>query len=117
MPRRYLHQYCNRHGRKGILIRITSESVDSTAPQGILDRYGQVLPKFVFSETEAIYAGKTIDMLLKIKEIASDLSSKGLQHVILLPSIRTGLEPSLEAVEGVSLRSVSNYCCVGKNPK
>jgi hypothetical protein len=53
-------------------------------------------------------------MLLKIKEIASDLSSKGLQHVILLPSIKTGLEPSLEAVEGVSLRSVSNNCCGGK---
>jgi len=40
-----------------------------------------------------VYAGKTIDKLLEIKEIAGGLSSKGLQHLILLPSIKTGLGP------------------------
>jgi acetoacetyl-CoA synthetase len=73
------------------------------------------MPKFIFSETEAVYAGKTIDMLPKIKEIASDLSSKGLQHVILLPSIKTGLEPSSEVTDGVSLRWVFSNCCVGQS--
>jgi hypothetical protein len=82
--------------------------VCSIAPQGILDRYRQVQPKFIFSETEAVYSGRTIDLLPKVTEVAQDLSSKGLRHVILLPSVKTGLEASLEIVESVSLRSVSN---------
>jgi len=75
-------------------------------PQGILDRYGQVLPTFIFSETEVVYSGKPIDVLPKVKEIANDLSSKGLRHVVLLPSIKTGLEATQEIVESVLLGSV-----------
>ena len=75
-------------------------------PQGILDRYGQVLPTFIFSETEVVYSGKPIDVLPKVKEIANDLSSKGLRHVVLLPSIKTGLEATQGIVESVLLGSV-----------
>ncbi|KAI0284512.1 acetoacetate-CoA ligase [Russula brevipes] len=60
--------------------------------QGTLDRYRQVLPKFIFSETEAVYAGMTFDLLPKVKKVAQDLSSKGLEHIILLPGIKTGRE-------------------------
>ncbi|KAH9987007.1 acetoacetate-CoA ligase [Russula compacta] len=70
---------------------------------GILDRYQQVQPKFIFSETEAAYAGKSFNLIPKIREVAQDLSSKGLKHVILLPSVKTGLEPSREVVTSVPL--------------
>ena len=83
-----------------------SNTIGSIVAQGILDRYGQVLPKFIFSETEVVYSGKTINVLPKVKEIANDLSSKGLQYVVLLPSIKTGLEVSQEVVESVLLGSV-----------
>lgn len=58
--------------------------------QGILDRYKQIRPKFVFSETEVVYAGKTVDILPKITQVAKELLSVGLQQVILLPSTKTG---------------------------
>ncbi|CAL1706757.1 unnamed protein product [Somion occarium] len=70
----------------------------STAPdmgvQGILDRYKQIQPKFVFAETEIVYAGKTIDVIPKVTQVAKELLSVGLQNIILLPSTKTGKEPS-----------------------
>ena len=75
--------------------------------KGILDQYRQVLPKFIFSETEAIYAGKTFNLIAKVSEVVQDLSSKGLGHVILLPSIKSGQEVSQEVVNTIPLRSVS----------
>lgn len=64
-----------------------------TVIQGILDRYRQIQPKFVFAETEVVYAGKTIDLIPKITEVVRDLQSHGLQGVILLPSAKTGKQP------------------------
>ena len=58
------------------------------------------------SETEVVYLGKSIDVLPKVKEIANDLSSKGLQHVVLLPRIKTGLEATQGIVESFFLGSV-----------
>lgn len=69
--------------------------------KGILDRYRQVLPKIIFSETEAIYAGKTFDLIPKVSEVVQDLLSKGLGHVILLPGIKTGQEVSQEVVDTI----------------
>ena len=60
--------------------------------QGILDRYRQINPKLLFSETEVVYAGKTIDLLPKISAVAKDLTTHGLEHAILLPSVKTGNE-------------------------
>jgi acetoacetyl-CoA synthetase len=71
--------------------------------KGILDRYRQVLPKFIFSETEAIYAGKTFDMIPKVSEVVQDLSSKGLRHIILLPGIKSDQEVSQEVVNTIPL--------------
>ncbi|KAI9442780.1 hypothetical protein BJY52DRAFT_1318361 [Lactarius psammicola] len=62
---------------------------------GILDRYRQVLPKFI-SETEAIYAGKIYNLIHKVPEVVQDLPSKHLGHVILLPDIKSGQEVSQE---------------------
>jgi acetoacetyl-CoA synthetase len=57
-----------------------------------------------------VYAGKTIDLIPKVTEVVKDLSSKGLEHVILLPSIKTGREVSGGAIENISLRSASIIC-------
>ena len=66
-----------------------------------------MLPKFIFSETEAIYAGKTLNLIPKVAEVVRDLSSRGLGHVILLPGIKSGREVSQEVVNAIPLRSVS----------
>jgi len=75
--------------------------------KGILDRHRQVLPKFIFSETEAIDVEKTPNLIPKVSEVVRDLSSKGLGHVILLPGIKSGQEVSQEVVNAIPLRSVS----------
>lgn len=59
-----------------------------------MDRYKQIQPKFVFAETEIVYAGKTIDVIPKVAQVAKELLSVGLQNIILLPSTKTGKEPS-----------------------
>lgn len=58
--------------------------------QGILDRYRQVKPKFLFVETEVFYASKRIDLLHKVAEVIKDLSNHGLERGILLPSRISG---------------------------
>lgn len=61
---------------------------------GILDRYRQVTPKFLFMDTEVFYAGRRINLVPKIQEVAADLSSGyGLQKVVLIPSTITGKDP------------------------
>lgn len=60
--------------------------------QGILDRYRQIRPKFVFAETEIFYAGKAVDLLPKVAEVVHDLAIQGLQRAILLPSRVSGRE-------------------------
>ncbi|KAF8639498.1 hypothetical protein AX17_001403 [Amanita inopinata Kibby_2008] len=62
----------------------------SNMHEGILDRYRQIKPRFVFAETEVQYAGKVIDLIPKVIEVVSDLSNTGLQQVILLPSAVSG---------------------------
>lgn len=59
-------------------------------PKGILDRYKQIQPKFVFSETEVVYAGKSMDLLPKIAQVAQELRVSGMRQLVLLPSTKTG---------------------------
>lgn len=58
--------------------------------QGILDRYTQVNPKFIFIESEVFYAGKTLDLRDKAKEVIQSLKKTGLTLGILLPSGLSG---------------------------
>lgn len=80
-----------------------------TAPdmgeQGILDRYKQIKPKFLFSETEVVYSGKTIDVLAKIRGVAQKLSTEGLKQLVLLPSIKTGRDVVVDIPHSMSLSS------------
>ncbi|PPQ98788.1 hypothetical protein CVT24_003346 [Panaeolus cyanescens] len=69
---------------------IFSSTATDMGTQGILDRYRQIQPKFIFAETEVLYAGKVIGLLPKVSEVVKDLSSQGLQRAIILPSRTSG---------------------------
>ncbi|KAF8197872.1 acetoacetyl-CoA synthetase [Pholiota molesta] len=71
---------------------IFSSTATDMGTQGILDRYRQIQPKFVFAETEVVYASKRIDLIPKIAEVVQELSSQGLKMAILLPSRVSGKE-------------------------
>ncbi|GJJ15965.1 hypothetical protein Clacol_010244 [Clathrus columnatus] len=70
----------------------------TTAPDmgvpGILDRYRQITPKLLFSDTEILYAGKRIDLCQKLEQVSRDLTSEcGLQKTIIFPSTITNIYP------------------------
>jgi acetoacetyl-CoA synthetase len=56
----------------------------------VLDRYRQIKPKFIFTETEVLYAGKRIPLVQKAHEIVEGLLDFGVEHVVLLPSAISG---------------------------
>ncbi|OCH93786.1 acetoacetate-CoA ligase [Obba rivulosa] len=76
---------------------IFSSTATDMGSQGILDRYKQIQPRLVFSETDVLYAGKRIDLLPKATEVSKELLSHGLERIILLPSTVTGEEISSSA--------------------
>ena len=63
--------------------------------QAVLERYKQIQPRLLFAETEVMYGGKAIDLMPKVTEIVTNLTSHGLQRVILLPSARTKQDPRI----------------------
>ncbi|KAJ7739028.1 acetoacetyl-CoA synthetase [Mycena maculata] len=66
---------------------IFSSTATDMGTQGILDRYRQIQPKFVFAETEVAYAGKVVNLVPKISEVFRDLRKYGLKHAVTLPSL------------------------------
>ncbi|THV05077.1 acetoacetate-CoA ligase [Dendrothele bispora CBS 962.96] len=78
-----------------------------TAPdmgaKGILDRYTQVRPKFIFIETETTYAGARRNLDAKVAEVAAGLSYSGLRTAVLLPSRVTGKPSSLKVPNSMTL--------------
>ncbi|KAJ6494938.1 hypothetical protein DFH09DRAFT_1206015 [Mycena vulgaris] len=80
---------------------IYSSTATDMGTHGVLDRYRQIKPVFVFAETEVVYAGKTVDLLPKISEVFRDLRKYGLRHAITLPSLISGKE--ISAPESSSL--------------
>jgi len=107
-----------------VVIALASASLgvifSSTAPDmgthGILDRYRQIQPKVIFSESEVVYAGKAFDMVPKVSEVANALATHGLQSVILLPSVADGKE--LSTVQLVNIPksvTMSAFLATGEN--
>lgn len=72
-----------------------------------MDRYRQIRPKFVFAETEVLYAGKMVNLLPKIGDVVKDLSNAGLQLAILLPSRISGREL---LIQDMSSRWIIHIC-------
>ena len=69
---------------------IFSTTATDMGTQGILDRYRQIQPKFIFAETEVQYAGRAVDLIPKVRDVVQDLSKQSLQKAILLPSAVSG---------------------------
>ena len=69
--------------------------------QGVLDRFGQISPKVLFSADGYWYNGKTHDSLEKLREIANGLPS--LEHTVVVPLISD--KPELSANPGTRLIS------------
>lgn len=82
---------------------IFSSTATDMGTQGILDRYRQIRPKFVFAETEVVYSGKTINLLGKVSEVIRDLLDKGLQKAVLLPSAKTGQDTGHNIPQSINL--------------
>ncbi|KAF5351992.1 hypothetical protein D9756_007624 [Leucocoprinus leucothites] len=78
---------------------IFSSTATDMGVHGILDRYRQIQPKFIFSDTEVSYSGKHIDLTDKIRQVVGDLDGYGLQQIILLPSRITGTEIGLQGLK------------------
>ena len=55
--------------------------------KGVLDRFGQIEPRVLFCADGYRYAGKDIDCLDRIREIAAAIPS--LERIVLLPSLRS----------------------------
>ncbi|HEX6549303.1 MAG TPA: acetoacetate--CoA ligase, partial [Gammaproteobacteria bacterium] len=62
---------------------------------GVLDRFGQIEPKVLFTCDGYFYAGKTIDSLERIRGVLEKLPS--VQHVVVIPYVNTA--PDIGAVK------------------
>ncbi|KAF5322148.1 hypothetical protein D9619_001457 [Psilocybe cf. subviscida] len=86
------------NGINAVVIALATASIggifSSTATDmgtlGILDRYRQIQPTFVFAETEVLYAGKIVNIVDKVAEVVKDLSTRGMKKAVLLPSKVSG---------------------------
>ena len=67
--------------------------------QGVVDRFGQIEPKVLFAADGYYYGGKTIDVVPRIREIASMLPT--LEHVVVVPYTRD--TPELTGLSGAKL--------------
>ncbi len=59
---------------------------------GVLDRFGQIEPKFLFGVDAYHYNGKTHDCLARLSQIAAGLPS--LQRVVLIPFVDEAADPA-----------------------
>ncbi|KAF8629417.1 hypothetical protein AX15_003468 [Amanita polypyramis BW_CC] len=82
---------------------VISTTATDMGIQGILDRYRQIQPKFIFAETEVQYAGKVINLIPKVTEIINDLTKQGLKQAVLLPSAVSGAAPRAQLPNTTSL--------------
>jgi len=66
--------------------------VDMGAP-GINDRLSQIRPKIIFADNGALYNGKVISQIDKLRTIVTTLNSPTLLQLIIIPRIQS--EPKL----------------------
>jgi len=67
--------------------------------QGVLDRFGQIEPKVLFSADGYFYGGKTIDCIARLREIADKLPS--LAKIVVVPYTRP--DPDIRGVRNVTM--------------
>ncbi|KAJ8521842.1 hypothetical protein ONZ45_g1525 [Pleurotus djamor] len=66
--------------------------------QGILDRYRQIRPKAIITESHVYYAGKSLDQMPKVREVVNDLLNHGLEFAVVLPSSVTGADANVNGI-------------------
>ena len=66
---------------------------------GIVDRFGQIAPKVLFTADGYVYGGKHIDSLATVKTVLEQISS--IQHVIVVPYLNA--HPDLSALRNAAL--------------
>jgi acetoacetyl-CoA synthetase len=65
--------------------------------QGVIDRFGQIEPKVLFTTDGYFYGGKTLDSTPKVQQICEKLSS--LEQLIVIP--HTSLDSELPLIENL----------------
>ncbi len=70
--------------------------------QGVLDRFGQIAPKVLFTADGYYYAGKTLDSLQPMAEVLAKLDA--IEKVVVIPYLAD--EPALAALGGAARRAV-----------
>ncbi|HTX06485.1 MAG TPA: acetoacetate--CoA ligase [Steroidobacteraceae bacterium] len=68
---------------------------------GVLDRFGQIAPKVLFTADGYFYAGKTLDSLAPMSEVASKLPS--VELIVVVPYVES--EPRLERLGAGAARA------------
>jgi acetoacetyl-CoA synthetase len=68
---------------------------------GVLDRFGQIAPKVLFTADGYFYAGKTLDSLAAMAEVAGKLPS--VELIVVIPYV--AVEPSLDRLGSAAARA------------
>jgi len=68
---------------------------------GVLDRFGQIAPKVLFTADGYFYAGKSIDSLAPVAEVLAKIPS--IQRVVVIPYVNA--EPELRRVDGTGSKA------------
>src|SRR6185312_1387680 len=71
---------------------------------GVVDRFGQIAPKVLFTADGYFYAGKTLDSLSSVAEVLKHLPS--VERVVVIPYVRP--EPDLNRLRAVVAASASS---------
>ncbi|MBI4799805.1 MAG: acetoacetate--CoA ligase [Desulfarculus sp.] len=67
--------------------------------QGVMDRFGQIQPKVLFSADGYHYNGKTHDCLAKVAQVKAEI--KSIERVVIVPYVAAA--PDLSGVAGAAL--------------
>ncbi len=68
---------------------------------GVLDRFGQIAPKVLFTADGYFYAGKTIDSLAQMAEVAPQLPS--IERIVVIPYVES--QPVLDRLGAAAARA------------
>ncbi|HEX6942927.1 MAG TPA: acetoacetate--CoA ligase [Gemmatimonadaceae bacterium] len=66
--------------------------------KGVLDRFGQIAPRVLFTADGYRYAGKEIDSLGRVKEIVEQIPA--IEHVVVIPYLRN--DPPLSSIRNAA---------------
>ncbi|MBV8341618.1 MAG: AMP-binding protein, partial [Gammaproteobacteria bacterium] len=70
--------------------------------RGVLDRFGQIAPRVLFTADGYFYAGKKLDSLQPMAEVLGKLSA--IERVVVIPYVNA--EPELGALGGAAARAI-----------